>query len=31
MIRIRFTVDASKRRALGYLVGRFSFKLGKFG
>jgi hypothetical protein len=26
MIRIRFTEDASKRRALGYLPGRFSFK-----
>jgi hypothetical protein len=26
MIRIRFTDDASKRRALGYLLGRFSFK-----
>jgi hypothetical protein len=25
-IRIRFTDDASKRRALGYLMGRFSFK-----
>lgn len=26
MIRIRFTDEASKRRALGYLMGRFSFK-----
>jgi hypothetical protein len=26
MIRIRFTDDASKRRALGYLLGRFAFK-----
>lgn len=26
MIRIRFTDEASKRRALGYLAGRFSFK-----
>ena len=26
MIRIRFTDEASKRRALGYLGGRFSFK-----
>jgi hypothetical protein len=26
MIIIRFTDDASKRRALGYLAGRFSFK-----
>jgi len=26
MIRIRFTDDASKRCALGYLLGRFSFK-----
>jgi hypothetical protein len=26
MIRIRFIDDASKRRALGYLPGRFSFK-----
>jgi hypothetical protein len=25
MIRIRFSDDASKRRALGYLAGRFSF------
>jgi hypothetical protein len=26
MIRIRFTDEASKRRALGFLAGRFSFK-----
>ncbi len=26
MIRIRFPDTASERRALGYLVGRFSFK-----
>ncbi len=26
MIIIRFPDDASKRRALGYLAGRFSFK-----
>ncbi|HWG42499.1 MAG TPA: hypothetical protein VN688_06895 [Gemmataceae bacterium] len=26
MIRIRFTDETSKRRALGYLAGRFSFK-----
>jgi hypothetical protein len=26
MIRIRFPDDASKRRALGYMLGRFSFK-----
>lgn len=26
MIRIRFTDEAAKRRALGYLAGRFSFK-----
>lgn len=26
MIRIRFTDDSAKRRALGYLAGRFSFK-----
>lgn len=26
MIRIRFTDDAAKRRALGYLAGRYSFK-----
>jgi len=26
MIIIRFADDASKRRALGYLTGRFSFK-----
>jgi hypothetical protein len=26
MICIRFTDEASKRRALGYLLGRFSFK-----
>jgi hypothetical protein len=26
MIRIRFTDDAAKRRALGFLAGRFSFK-----
>lgn len=26
MIRIRFTDDSSKRRALGYLAGCFSFK-----
>jgi len=26
MIRIRFTNETSKRRALGYLAGRFSFK-----
>lgn len=25
-IRIRFTDDESKRRALGFLAGRFSFK-----
>lgn len=26
MIRIRFTDDTNKRRALGFLAGRFSFK-----
>lgn len=26
MIRIRFTDDAAKRRALGFLAGRYSFK-----
>lgn len=26
MIRIRFPDDAAKRRALGFLAGRFSFK-----
>ena len=26
MIRIRFRDDASKRRAVGYLLGRFAFK-----
>jgi len=26
MIRIRFPNDAFKKRALGYLLGRFSFK-----
>jgi len=26
MIRIRFTDDSAKRRALGFLAGRFSFK-----
>ena len=26
MIRIRFTDESAKRRALGYLAGRFSFK-----
>jgi hypothetical protein len=26
MIRIRFPDEASKRRALGFLAGRFSFK-----
>jgi hypothetical protein len=26
MIRIRFSDEAAKRRALGFLVGRFSFK-----
>ncbi len=26
MIRIRFTDEAAKRRALGFLAGRFSFK-----
>lgn len=26
MIRIRFSDDAMKRRALGFLAGRFSFK-----
>jgi len=26
MIRIRFLDDTTKRRALGYLAGRFSFK-----
>ncbi len=26
MIRIRFTDEAAKRRALGFLLGRYSFK-----
>jgi hypothetical protein len=26
MIRIRFPDDGSKRRAIGFLLGRFSFK-----
>lgn len=26
MIRIRFTDEAAKRRALGFLAGRYSFK-----
>jgi hypothetical protein len=31
MIIIRFTDETSKRRALGYLAGRFSFKSWKTG
>lgn len=31
MIRIRFPDTASERRALGYLVGRFSFKTWSSG